>query len=276
MHPPDTTDNCMVSPSSTSPYSPTNIREQGWITTLSQSTISATMNTRTFFLLLAISFTLAQYHLAIPSTDNECKAQCPSSNSTCCNCCASSSTCMGNRISTRCCPTYPTSGFCGCLANRAFCSGYVYNATATNGTDVFGSCYDIEEGKCSYSSSSNLWVVCPISHEICQSSSFFSCCAPDTYCITSIGNSTYPICQPRNAAQPAETISSTSETISTWLSTLSSSFYSRDPTTAVIESSTVQPSATQPHTGRRQDSGEAVLIEFGVILPIMFIIALAL
>ncbi|PRP76378.1 hypothetical protein PROFUN_15279 [Planoprotostelium fungivorum] len=170
---------------------------------------TTTMNSRIILLIsLAglMTLTMAQDYLAVPEVHAECRSTCVygqnSTYSTCCGCCGSDSQCSGNTISKRCCPS--TSNFCGCISNRAFCSGSVYNSTVYgNGTDSFGTCYDPSKAQCSYDPNPNLWIVCPLNYQVCQSSSFFSCCAPDSYCITSIGNSTYPICQPRDTSSPA-------------------------------------------------------------------------
>ncbi|PRP87877.1 hypothetical protein PROFUN_02614 [Planoprotostelium fungivorum] len=142
--------------------------------------------------------------IAVNSVHNDCGSTCQSNTT----CCGSDSTCSGNAISQRCCPK--NSGFCGCISNRGFCSGSVYNSSSSSvsGYDSFGACFDSSAATCTYDPNPNLWIVCPNNYQACKSSSFFSCCSPDTYCVTSISNSSYPICQPRNAAPAASTTTS--------------------------------------------------------------------
>ena len=71
--------------------------------------------------------------LAVASVHNDCGSQCQSNTT----CCGSDSQCSGNAISQRCCPN--SASFCGCISNRGFCSGSVYQAERVNGSDTFGS-----------------------------------------------------------------------------------------------------------------------------------------
>ncbi|PRP78901.1 hypothetical protein PROFUN_13340 [Planoprotostelium fungivorum] len=128
----------------------------------------------------------AQY--AVSSAHQDCGGQC-STNTTCCG---SDSFCAGPIESHRCCPS--NTGFCGCLSNRAYCSGSVYNQTGqTPGTDSFGTCYDTSAATCSYDPNPNIWIVCPKTYTACPSNSFYLCCSPDQECQTTSA-SAYAIC----------------------------------------------------------------------------------
>jgi len=138
---------------------------------------------------------------AVPSVHLQCQSACPSTNPTCCDCCSTDSYCAGNVISKRCCPQ--DSGFCGCISNRAYCSGYVFGSTANvNGSNSFGTCYDTSTSSCAYDPNPNVWVVCPNTHQICKSNSFFTCCAPGTSCTTTLSDS-YPVCAPDTPICPS-------------------------------------------------------------------------
>ncbi|PRP84685.1 hypothetical protein PROFUN_07935 [Planoprotostelium fungivorum] len=149
--------------------------------------------------LLFFSFTLSlalAHTLVVPSVHNDCGSTCTIGSETCCG---KDSTCYGS-ITKRCCPN--TSAFCGCLSQRAFCLGSVFNAPPTPGDDTFGACYNPSEGTCTYEPAPNYWVVCPLNHQPCKSSSFFSCCAPNQVCVSDTYNSTVPICQDKPLTCP--------------------------------------------------------------------------
>ncbi|PRP86194.1 Ras GTPase-activating protein [Planoprotostelium fungivorum] len=147
------------------------------------------------FLSFTLSLTLANT-LVVPSVHNDCGSTCTIGSETCCG---KDSTCYGS-ITKRCCPK--TSAFCGCLSQRAFCLGSVFNAPPTPGDDTFGACYNPSEGTCTYEPAPNYWVVCPLDHQPCKSSSFFSCCAPNQVCVSDTYNSTVPICQDKPLTCP--------------------------------------------------------------------------
>jgi len=145
--------------------------------------------------------------IAVPSVHNDCGGRCQSNTT----CCGSDSSCSGNAISQRCCPK--TSGFCGCISNRGFCSGQVYGEpfSSETGYDTFGACFDSSKGSCTYDPSPNIWIVCPTGFTACKSASFFTCCNSSTTCTSNIASS-YPVCSANSqitSTTPVEASSST-------------------------------------------------------------------
>ncbi|PRP84572.1 putative keratin-associated protein [Planoprotostelium fungivorum] len=155
------------------------------------------LSTLLLFSFVFLSITLVHTDTsAVQAVHQECCTNCSSADTNCCGCCDSNSQCSGNLISKRCCPM--GSSFCGCMTNRAACYGSVFGqSNPVNGSDSFGACFDPSMANCRFTSSSNKWIVCPKDHQICESSSFFDCCPPDTYCTSTTYNSSYPVCAPK-------------------------------------------------------------------------------
>ncbi|PRP84010.1 hypothetical protein PROFUN_08607 [Planoprotostelium fungivorum] len=152
------------------------------------------MHIHTTLLLVIASLFIVRASIVVPSIHNECGCSFGSD-----ACCGTDSSCYGtsNTISRRCCPT--ASAFCGCVSGRAYCNGGVWNSSYVAGYDAFGACYDPNQADCAYNPNPNNWIVCPKTHEICRSSSSFSCCPPTHHCTTNEYTSSFPICQPKNA-----------------------------------------------------------------------------
>jgi len=154
------------------------------------------MNKLLLFTLFALLAT-AIAQTAVASVHNDCGSQC-SSNTTCCG---SDSDCSGNAISQRCCPK--SSGFCGCISNRAFCQGSVFgDSSRVTGEDTFGTCFDTSKGSCTYNPGPNLWIVCPNGFTACESSSFYTCCNSSQVCTSTQANS-YPVCSAASSVAPS-------------------------------------------------------------------------
>eukprot|EP01117_Protostelium_nocturnum_P018879 TRINITY_DN7998_c0_g1_i1.p1 TRINITY_DN7998_c0_g1~~TRINITY_DN7998_c0_g1_i1.p1 ORF type:complete len:228 (+),score=20.81 TRINITY_DN7998_c0_g1_i1:313-996(+) len=141
-----------------------------------------------FKLFLMLSF-FCLVHCQVNGVNEDCLEDCPTSNSTCCNCCDGGSTCNGDLIQRLCCPA--GAAFCGCLSDRAFCSGYVYESNGMGSKSPFGTCFDPSDpktSKCDYEPAPNLWIVCPLNFTSCKSRSFFSCCSPSEECTTTVSD----------------------------------------------------------------------------------------
>ncbi|PRP86265.1 hypothetical protein PROFUN_05406 [Planoprotostelium fungivorum] len=194
--------------------------------------------------------TTASSGLTYPPVHTSCGGTCKQ-NATCCG---TDSHCAGSAVQPRCCPN--TSGFCGCLSNRGFCSGSVYGGNYGSEYDTFGACYNAQLATCTYEPTPNLWVVCPLNYEPCKSSSSFSCCAPDTFCVTSTFNSSTPRCEPRNGN--ASSNGATASTPGDSNGTGSSSNGSNSPGADTQSTSTGGSGSTQG-TGQSSDASIATI-----------------
>eukprot|EP01119_Soliformovum_irregulare_P000031 TRINITY_DN10026_c0_g1_i5.p1 TRINITY_DN10026_c0_g1~~TRINITY_DN10026_c0_g1_i5.p1 ORF type:complete len:411 (-),score=70.27 TRINITY_DN10026_c0_g1_i5:770-2002(-) len=160
------------------------------------------MNIRLSLFLLAIGLILA-----IDAANDTCIDACHASQSgqadgpECCSCC-SAQNCNGNAIFSTCCTD--DQDYCGCISNRGFCSGSVYNETFAAESSE-GTCYPKGYGSCTLDSTANVWIVCPTGLFGCIGSNDVStCCAADQTCNTQTGT-----CQSATGPSPSPSTSTT-------------------------------------------------------------------
>ncbi|PRP85792.1 hypothetical protein PROFUN_05984 [Planoprotostelium fungivorum] len=215
--------------------------------------------------------------LTYPPVHTSCGGTCKQ-NTTCCGTdsyCAGEIRCdrdtwltddAGSLVEPRCCPN--NAGFCGCLSNRAYCSGSVYGGNYGTEYDTFGACYNTQLATCTYEPAPNLWVVCPLNYQACTSYSSFSCCPPDTFCVTSTYNSTTPICQPRNSnASSNGAVASNSENSNGTGSSADGSNSPGSDTQATTDGSTPPPSRSQPSDASSITAASTLIVaSFGLLL----------
>jgi hypothetical protein len=158
------------------------------------------MNSLWLLTLILLQSLLSNSQTAIDCTNN-CQTQYPYPSTPaepCCGCCGNG-TCNYIPELMLCC--LPTQSFCGCLSFRAYCSGDGFDTSIYS---TFGTCYDPTQFFCSYDPSPNIWILCPTGYTSCESSSYYSCCAPGSVCTSTLADAE-PICTPVTTQAPPTT-----------------------------------------------------------------------
>eukprot|EP01119_Soliformovum_irregulare_P020770 TRINITY_DN6784_c0_g1_i1.p1 TRINITY_DN6784_c0_g1~~TRINITY_DN6784_c0_g1_i1.p1 ORF type:complete len:1090 (+),score=260.02 TRINITY_DN6784_c0_g1_i1:142-3270(+) len=115
-----------------------------------------------------------------------CLQSCSWNRTDCCDCCGNSGNCHGNQVEYRTCCSWDQQ-FCGCLSDRAFCAGRIYNDDFDM-DNPFGTCFPESYGTCQYQASINSWIVCPTNTIACFGNNGIStCCDSSTACDVTTG-----------------------------------------------------------------------------------------